>query len=99
MKNDTVIILALVGLAAWAFYRSQSGHTALFGGSQVTTRQATLHDWLFSLPTEIDWRSRPEFNTPDVFGDIVQSSILTLGNAVTGGVGGTVANAFMERNR
>lgn len=86
MKDDTLLIVGLVALAGWALYRAQGGHSAIVGGTVTTTRQVALHDWIFSLSPEVDWRVRPEFNKPDVFGDIVESSILAVGNVVAPGV-------------
>ncbi len=99
MKNETLFALGLFGLAAWALYRATAGHTSLTGGSVTTTRQVALHDWLFSLPPEVDWRVRPEFNKPDVFGDVVQASIMAVGSVVAPGVS-TIAGAVVaSQNR
>lgn len=75
MKNDTLLIVLLLGAGAWAFARTAKGRELLAGLGLVSTPESRLRQVIFNLPAETDWRQRPEFNKPWLIGDIAQSAI------------------------
>lgn len=78
--NNTLIVVGLLGVAAYALIRARSGAINLFG-APVTMREQAVSSWISSLPPEVDWRLRPEFNKPDTLGDIARASILGAASA------------------
>jgi hypothetical protein len=98
VKSDQVFALALLALGAYALMRARSGATNLFG-APVTLRESAVSSWISSLPPEVDWRQRPEFNKPWLPGDLAQAGIFTAANVFVPGAGTALSLVSKSQER